>query len=444
MAITQGFVNQLFRTSTVQRWTDHLRPMDLTALGKHAHTAVIAWVLGRWAERFAGWSIDWDYLIRGNLLELLRVSVLTDIMSTLYEEIRKDAEDRKNLDIYVAARLASILKGCPPEIREGLLDYYENKHGSTDRWNAYTILRAASALASVWEFRLIEQANPRLYDLAQTHRHVEEGIRRYQYVPGVLELHENRNDLSQFIDHCGRLRFQMRWSHTPIVPPRPVLDHELLVAYLSYACIADSNGSHDGPHGWRRYHAFFGGLFHDLPEVFTRDVVSPVKHGAKIDGILKKVERSWFQRRLEPMLPDWLYHELSFFALDEFSDKTWPPSDWPDHLECHDSARKGTAHPGSIIEVCDEFVGFMEAFKSIQFGVSSDELEAAVDRAKKIASGDSTDVAASCDLKSLYGDYLGLADLHDETATGPDRVTELERQLLDLKKEVQELKELLP
>ncbi|MGZ7169402.1 MAG: HD domain-containing protein [Halobacteriota archaeon] len=32
----------------------------------------------------------------------------------------------------------------------------------------------------------------------------------------------------------------------------------------------------------RRFHNFFGGLFHDLPEALTRDIISPVKRGGGV------------------------------------------------------------------------------------------------------------------------------------------------------------------
>jgi putative hydrolase of HD superfamily len=376
--IPRGFVDRLYATATVQRWTDHVRPLDMTALGKHAHMLVIAWVIGRRAEQTEGWDVDWDYLIRGSLYELLRISVLTDIKAPLLEEIRSNDEDRQNLDAYVVKRLTKALKGCPPGLLDDLATYYADDHGPANRWNAHRILMASSALATSWEFRLIEQANPLLHDIAETRRNIEASARQHQYVPAVLDIYENRNDLSCFTDLCGRLRFQLRWSQTPILPPRPVLDHELLVAYLSYACTLDTPSGDERKDYWRRYHACFGALFHDLPEVLTRDVIYPVKHGAKIEGILQRIERSQFEKTIAPLLPEDLYRELSFFALEEFKDKNWPATGWPEPLTPQDEGRAKTKHPGRIIEACDKFAAFMEAYYSISYGIRSDDLMGAV------------------------------------------------------------------
>ena len=380
--ISKEFVEQLFKTSTIQRWTDHIRPLDLTALGKHAHALTIAWVLGRRAETEAIelWSIDWDYLIRGSLYELLRVSVLTDIKSPVLDEIRSDSKKWERVNNAVLDELGKKLPSLPIWFSEDMRDYYADRHSTPERWNAYWLLRAASALATAWEFCLIETSNPFLHDLAETKQNVEESVRAYQYIPAVLDIHEHRNELGRFSNLCGRLRFQLRWSQTPILPQRPVLDHELLVGYLAYACVAKEQTQLNSAEMWERYHAFFGALFHDLPEVLTRDIISPVKaiDGGAIGDIVSEIEREWFEKTFRPMLPKRLYHELRFLALDEFKPKNWPPMDWPSYLPHLDEHRHGTRHPGPVIEACDKFAGFMEAYYSFTFGVTSPNLRVAI------------------------------------------------------------------
>lgn len=382
MLISRKFVEQLFKTSTIQRWTDHVRPFDLTALGKHAHMVTIAWVVGRRSETEANdlWHIDWDYLIRGSLYEVLRVSVLTDIKSPVLDQIRSDTERWTKVNDAVAKKLREALPAMPDWFFKDMDDYFADKHSSPERWNSYWVLRAASALATAWEFRLVEHANPFLDDLTETKKSVEAGVRKYQYIPAVLDIYENRNDLGRFCDLCGRLRFQLRWSQTPILPLRPVLDHELIVAFLAYGCITDSETELGSKDMWKRYHAFFGAMFHDLPEVLTRDIISPVKgiEGGIIGDIVSVIEEEWFTKTFEPILPKRLYYELRFFALEEFQQKKWPPDNWPTYLQSLDEGRVDTDHPGPVIESCDKFAAFMEAFFSFSFGIKSKNLHSAL------------------------------------------------------------------
>lgn len=376
--IPRAFVDRLYSTATVQRWTDHVRPLDLTALGKHAHMLVIAWVIGRRAESTENWNIDWDYLIRGSLYELLRVSVLTDIKAPILDEIRNSEEDRVKLDDYVVEELMKDLEGCPAALLADLKSYYADDHRSAERSNAHAVLKAASALATAWEFRLIEHANPHLHDIAETRQRLDSSVRKHQYIPAVLDVYEARNDLARFTDLCGRLRFQLRWSQTPIIPPRPVLDHELLVAYLAYAAALDTAEGDAMKDYWRQYHACFGALFHDLPEVLTRDVIAPVKRDAKIDEVLKGIEKKQFEDKIIPLLPERMHREIAFFALDEFDDKPWRSTVQPPCPGPQDKDREGSPHPGKLIESCDKFAAFMEACYSLNFGVRSDSLMGAV------------------------------------------------------------------
>ncbi len=283
-------------------------------------------------------------------------------------------------------------------------EYYADCHATPERWNAYLILKAASALATAWEFRLIETSNPFLHDLAETKQHVMEGVRAFQYIPAVLDVHENRNDLGRFSDLCGRLRFQLRWSQTPILPLRPVLDHELLVGYLAYACMAKGRADVNSPEMWTRYHAFFGAVFHDLPEVLTRDIISPVKaiDGGAIGEIVSEIEQEWFERTFRPMLPKRLYHELRFLALDEFAQKKWPPTDWPTYLQHLDKNRDGAIHPGHVVEACDKFAGFMEAYYSFTFGVTSPNIRVAIYPSKEVQAKRDKMNAEAYDFGKLY------------------------------------------
>lgn len=75
--------------------------------------------------------------------------------------------------------------------------------------------------------------------------------------------------LARFANLCGQLRFQIRWTQAPRIPATSVLGHMFIVATFAYffslsvdACTARANNN------------FFCGLFHDLPELLTRDIIS--------------------------------------------------------------------------------------------------------------------------------------------------------------------------
>jgi len=60
-----------------------------------------------------------------------------------------------------------------------------------------------------------------------------------------------------------------------------------IVAITSYILSLENN-----PCPKRLYNNFFTGLFHDLPEVLTKDIISPIKISVEgLEGIIKDYER---------------------------------------------------------------------------------------------------------------------------------------------------------
>ncbi|MDE8731396.1 HD domain-containing protein, partial [Desulfovibrio desulfuricans] len=88
--------------------------------------------------------------------------------------------------------------------------------------------------------------------------------------------------------------FQVRWTQAPRIPATSVLGHMFIVASYAYcfslavdACPARANNN------------FFCGLFHDLPEVLTRDIISPVKQSiSDLPKIIKEYEDKELVRRV--------------------------------------------------------------------------------------------------------------------------------------------------
>ena len=43
--IRKGLVERFYEAASIQRWNDHVRPVELTELDKQAHKMVIAYVI---------------------------------------------------------------------------------------------------------------------------------------------------------------------------------------------------------------------------------------------------------------------------------------------------------------------------------------------------------------------------------------------------------------
>ncbi len=222
------------------------------------------------------------------------------------------------------------------------------------------------------------------------HQSFEDGLANFRDLAGVQEI-LYPGALASFASLCGQLRFQIRWTQVPRIPATSVLGHMFLVATYGYffsmtigACQARANNN------------FFGGLLHDLAELLTRDIISPVKQSIpSLPEIIKQYEISELERRiLNPLKRDGfedLSHSLRYhLGLDvgsEFQDcyfrdgKAIPVNGFQemakfnmDNLEPKD---------GQLLKMCDWLAAFLEAHSSIRNGISSPHLVEAQARLKE-------------------------------------------------------------
>lgn len=367
--IREGFIRFLYESASMQRWNDHIRPhKGFTELDKQAHKLFYAYVIGR-LEEDEGTRINWVALIEGAIFEFFQRIVLTDIKPPIFHKLME--RHGRQLNRLVLDRLRE--KGVY-EIEEGLEDrvksyFFDGSLNSHEK----RILRASHYLATNWEFDIVYRLNTNFFGLEETKRSIESQIQEHRDINGVQKLIFNRN-VKDFLNLIGQLRFQQRWAQTPRLPETSVAGHMLIVAVLSYMLSLEI-----GACGKRKYNNFFAGLFHDLPEVLTRDIVSPVKNSVEgLGELIKLIEDGQMEEVIYPLLPQGWDRELRYFTEDEFSSKivkdgkvTETDSDQINAFYNDDAF---SPVDGNIIEFCDKLAAYMEAFLSIKHGVSSKNL----------------------------------------------------------------------
>jgi len=134
----------------------------------------------------------------------------------------------------------------------------------------------------------------------------------------------------------------------------------------------------------RGRNAFLGGLFHDLPEVLTRDIISPVKRSVEgLEVLIEEYEREAMHSKVYPLLSRECGEELRFFTEDVFFQKLRLPSgeillleDTPEALSRKDIPQAWPLD-GVLVEICDKLAAYVEASLSIRHGVTSPSLEEA-------------------------------------------------------------------
>ncbi|MBU1487210.1 HD domain-containing protein, partial [bacterium] len=361
--ITKELLEVIHEAASIQRWNDHIRPIELTELDKQAHKMVIAFVVAKFEEEDK--EIDYRKLIEGGLFEFLHRIILTDIKPPVFHKLM--ARKGRQLNEWVLSQLNDIIA----DIEEGFTDrfkryLFENDYAAIEK----RILKAAHYLATNWEFKIIYALNSHSYGIDRTKAEIDNELEDYFDLIGVGKLSLFKKSY-HFIDLCGQLRFQQRWAQTPRIPKTSVLGHMLIVAILSYLCSLQLKACPK-----RLYNNYFAALFHDIPEALTRDIVSPVKRSVEgLEEIIKEYEQTQLEEKILPLLPSTWHKEMRYFLTDEFRGRILKDGEKEvvagpkiDKLYNQDEY---SPIDGEIIKACDNLAAYIEASLSLEHGIKS-------------------------------------------------------------------------
>jgi putative hydrolase of HD superfamily len=365
--VSRELVELIYEAAGIQRWNDHIRPhKGFTELDKQAHKMVFAYVLARFEESEKGVSIDWRRLIEGGIFEFMHRVVLTDIKPPVFHRLMAEKGDRLNQ--WVLGRLQERVPSPWPGFYESFAGYVAAPAREPEK----RILKASHYLATSWEFKIIYHLNTGLYGLEETKAKIGDELEEHFELAGVRKLQLGRKT-ANFMDLVGQLRFQQRWAQTPRVPETSVMGHMLAVAMLSYFFSVTLSAC-----SRRAYNNYFCGLFHDLPEVLTRDIVSPVKKSVEgLDELIKDIEQRQLEEKLLPLLPVSWHREIKYFTGNEFANRAVVDGKiifvGSEGMNAYNEDRFSPVD-GELIEVCDRLAALVEAHLSLSHGIRSHHL----------------------------------------------------------------------
>ncbi len=364
--INPKIIDYIFSSASIQRWNDYPRMVELVELDKQAHKMIIAFFIAKFEK-----DINYTHLIEVGIFEFLRRVVVTDIRPDVFRNALQKRE--KEINRWVVTNLNTSLK----DIDNGnfLQKFEEYLNNSNIHKKERFILKAASYLATKWEFLIVYQTSAFLSDIEDVKKSVEEEIEDYYELIGIRKIALNKK-LAKIVDLSGRLRFQKRWAQTPRIPETSVLGHMLTVAIFSYFYSLKVNACPK-----RLVNNFYVSLFHDLPEALTRDIITPVKYSVDdLSDIISEYEIKKINDNILPNLPTFMHDEFCYILglykdkKDEFVNRIYEKK-----IEIVDDISKYNMDKyspidGIAIKQCDKLSAFVEATLSISHGIKSKEL----------------------------------------------------------------------
>ena len=407
--IRKSLLQFVFSGSYMKRWNDKLRIMELIETDKQAHKMIVAWMLCRLSgdgkTREERLRLE-EKVAEGGIFDYLFRLVITDIKPPILYRIKENPEHYQRLATWAVAEVEPHLRPLNEEFWERFV-----RHVMQPKANGLhaEILSAAHLYASIWEFRLLRQLNDPFDDeLPDIDRSFKEHLATYSHLPGMQELilgldcavRQSRTDqaplpgdshifghsaLARFANLCGQLRFQKRWSQTPRIPETSVMGHMFIVAcygfFLSIALRACPA---------RRVNNFFSGLFHDLPELLTRDIISPVKKSFESLGqLIREYEEKELARRVfTPLQKEGhknitarLGYYLGLSTGSEFHDTIVEKGKIRkisfDTLQNEYNHDEYDPKDGEALKVCDTLAAYIEAYTAMRNGITSDQIQQA-------------------------------------------------------------------
>lgn len=372
--IKKSLISLMYEAASIQRWNDHIRPWTgFTELDKQAHKMFYAYVLAK----CEGESVNMIKLIEGGIFEFFHRIVLTDIKPPIYHKLVK--EKGFQIDNWVLSELEEHMDGIGGGFFERMKKYYLDKdYASLEK----QILKAAHYHASNWEFKIIYPMNPQTFGIEQVKTEMAQGLAACDTFHGFRYFAGSKY-LQEFLSLIGKLRYQQRWAKAVRMPETFVMGHMLVVAILSYFMSLELNT----PCRKRLENNFFSGLFHDLPEVLTRDIVSPVKNSVKgLDSIISEIEDEQMREVIYPLLPPAWHREIEYYTQNEFDSKIIDDGEidmvTSDLINEKYNEDKYNPIDGQIIRGCDHLSAYIEAYMSLSYGIRSEQMQSGYDHLK--------------------------------------------------------------
>lgn len=304
-------VNEVFRRlNNLHRWTSVITDDKYNELAKQALNCIVAYMLASVSEQ-NGNSIHWERFPKIAIYRAFqKVYVYFDTGEHIINEICKIGNINK--DAFNKATTYIIEELTSEEFSEFLSDgvgTYEMQ-----------IYRAATKIATLVELEEIAPLMNNTKEYRIKHDEILHSLECFSDIPGVTEFSDLDGKIFKLLLKISKLRNQNRWAVQSYLVNCSVLGHLFDTAVLAYFIGLEYFESNEKI-ATKLFHM---GIFHDLAEVWTSDVPSPIKDRIpNFREATEKYEKLVLDRNLYSQVPEFMSAKIRDVMFEEDSNSSF-------------------------------------------------------------------------------------------------------------------------
>lgn len=302
----KGCVDVFTRLNCLRRWTDFATQQKYNELSKQALNVMIAFFIAKTAEE-SGKAICYEQFPKIAITRAFtKVYVYFDTPEHKLNEIcelsgiSKKEFERVTVDIIAE------------KTDEDFAEFITHGIGEYE----LRIFKAATKIATYIE---LSEQKTGLTELSKF-QEIERSLDKYMDIPGVREYTDTESPIYNLFRKLSKLRNQNRWATSCYNVECSVLGHLFDTAVFAYLMALDEK-DFDEEYATKM---FFMGIFHDIAEVWTKDIPSPIKD--RIPGFRKateQYEKECLNKYLYAVVPDYLAKALREVMFEDESNAAY-------------------------------------------------------------------------------------------------------------------------
>lgn len=267
-------INEVFkRLNNLRRWTEVKTNAKYDEISKQALNCFICFLLAKEVEK-RGICVIWENFPKIAIFRAFQKAYINydtpeHILGTICDLGGINFEEQFN---------NATFQVISEKTNEEFANWLKTAQGTYEE----TIYKAATKIATLLELKEIRVEINGDYSLK--YREIIESMKKYESIPGFNELSNEECECFKAFKSVSRLRNQNRWAAYSYSVSCSVLGHLFDTAVFAYWMCLENHTTEQ-----IATKCFFMGIFHDIPEAFTKDIPSPIKD--KIPGFRELTEK---------------------------------------------------------------------------------------------------------------------------------------------------------